>query len=381
MRNVFKTLYFPVVVAAAIGFSMADQALAQPDLTIVSWGGAYTRSQMLAQIKPFREQGERWINVEDYNGGLSQIRAQVESLNVKWDVVDLHMEDVLQGCEEGLLEKINHGMLAAAPNGTPARRDFLQDMLPECGAGTMVFSTIFAYDSERLRRRPPTKLADFFNLAKYPGKRGLRLSPKGALEWALLADGVAQDIIYTTLSREEGLRRAFAKLDTIKKHIIWWESGAEPEQLLAAGDVVMTSAWNGRIHEANQRKGRNFKIVWDSQLWEYDLWAIPKGSENRDMALEFIRFATTTDRLAAQTRYIPYGPARRSSLALVSDEIRPQLPNALQNTKNFLRIDNAWWAQNKRRMEREFFAWLRRESLLIEHWGTPDFPGSGFLRR
>jgi putative spermidine/putrescine transport system substrate-binding protein len=335
---------------------------------------------MLAVIRPFQEQTGGWVNVEDYNGGLNQIRAQVDSLNVKWDVVDLHMEDVLRGCKEGLLEKIDHGILELAPDGSEAQRDFLPDMLPECGVGTMVFSTVFAYDGERMKRRLPSRISDFFNLAKFPGNRGLRLSPKGALEWALLADGVPQDRIYTTLSREEGLRRAFAKLDTIKKHIIWWRTGAEPAQLLAEGAVVMTSAWNGRIHEANQRKRGNFVIVWDSQLWEYDLWAIPKGSENRSKALDFIAFATTTDRLAEQTNHIPYGPARRSSMSLISGEVRPKLPNALQNTENFLRIDNAWWAENQRRIDREFSDWLRRESLFIEHWGTPDFPGSSLPR-
>ena len=48
--------------------------------------------------------------------------------------------------------------------------------------------------------------ADFFDLERFPGKRGL---PKGArrnLEWALMADGVELNNIYQTL--ESGHERA-----------------------------------------------------------------------------------------------------------------------------------------------------------------------------
>ena len=33
----------------------------------------------------------RWVNVEDHNGGFAQIRTQVRSLNVKWDVVNIEI--------------------------------------------------------------------------------------------------------------------------------------------------------------------------------------------------------------------------------------------------------------------------------------------------
>ncbi len=36
-----------------------------------------------------------------------------------------------------------------------------------------------------------------------------------------------------------GVDRAFAKLDTIKDSVVWWEAGAQPPQLLADGEVVM----------------------------------------------------------------------------------------------------------------------------------------------
>ena len=143
-------------------------------------------------------------------------------------------------------------------------------------------------------------MADFFDLENFPGKRGLRRGPKPNLEMALMADGVPADYVYIVLSTEEGVDRAFAKLDTIKDSVVWWEAGAQPPQLLADGEVVMTTAYNGRIFNAVAAEGKPFTIVWDGQVYDIDLWAIPKGAPNKDLAMEFMVFSTETEQLAAQ---------------------------------------------------------------------------------
>ena len=111
----------------------------------------------------------------------------------------------------------------------------------------------------------------------------------------------------------EGLDRAFAKLDTIKSDVVWWEAGAQAPQLLADGEVVMTTAYNGRIFNAAIAEGKPFKIVWDAQSYENEMYAIPKGAPNKEEALQFIAFATSTEGLRASASYISYGPARKSS--------------------------------------------------------------------
>ena len=84
------------------------------------------------------------------------------------------------------------------------------------------------------------------------------------------------------LGTPEGVDRAFKKLDTIKKDVkVWWTAGAQPPQLLADGEVVMTTAWNGRIYDAVKNSGKNFKIVWDGQGMDFNLWAEPKGSQEQ----------------------------------------------------------------------------------------------------
>jgi putative spermidine/putrescine transport system substrate-binding protein len=351
----------------AIAGVAVEGAWAQGDLTVVSWGGAYTKSQMLAYVIPYEQANGVRLNVEAYNGGLKEIRDQVEAYNVKWDVVDMELGDVLRGCQQGLLEKIDHSVLPPAPDGTPAEQDFLPGMLPDCAVGQVIWSTVMVYNTERFKDDPPTTLADFFDTGKYPGKRGLRNSPKVNLEWALLADGVSAAQVYETLNTEAGLQRAFDKLDSIRDDVIWWEDGAEPSRRLAQGETVMSSAFNGRIYDAIADKRQPFRIVWDGQAWEYDMWAIPKRTERTsslEAAMAFVKFATDTQRLADQANYISYGPSRRSSLAILNQDIKSHLPTAPANAANALRIDAQWWAERQDVLERRFEHWRARRQFL-----------------
>jgi putative spermidine/putrescine transport system substrate-binding protein len=332
--------------------------MAQESLTIVSWGGAYTRSQVEAYHKPFAAMTGVKMRSEDYNGGLAQIKAQVDSGIVTWSLVDVELSDALRGCEEGILERIPPSILLPAPDGTQAEQDFLPGTLQECGVGTIVWSTVFAFNGDAWKGDRPTTPRDFFDTQRFPGKRGLRKSPRVNLEWALLADGVPASAVYEVLSTEAGVACAFAKLDTIKAHTVWWEAGAQPPQLLADGEVVMTSAYNGRLYDAMVKEGKHFVIVWDGQVWDIDLWVIPKGARPLKTIHRFIAFSTDTQRLADQTRYISYGPARKSSMPLVSEAVRRHLPTEQGNFARALQNNFEWWADHSDEMNERFAAWL-----------------------
>lgn len=330
------------------------------DLTFISWGGAYTRSQMLAFVRPWQRQTGLRIDVLDYEGGLAEIRSQVRSLNVKWDIVDLELSDAVRACDEGLLEKIDVTMLEPAPDGTPPEHDFIEGALTDCAAGTVIWSTVIAYDESKFTETKPQSLSDLFNLDQFPGKRGLRYTPKANLEWALLVDGVSPEDVYSTLETERGLNRAFAVLGRIKPHTIWWRSGEEAIRLLEEDEVVMTSAYNGRVYEASTTRGEPFRIIWDWQVWNIDLLGIPRESPNRQAAMDFIRFATATSQLAAQARHIPYGPVRRSALEQVAPTLRAHLPTAQANFRHALQIDAEWWAEHFPAINRRFEKWADR---------------------
>ncbi len=355
-----QLLPLAVAGATAIGLASAQSALAADALTIVSWGGAYTKSQVEAYHKPFMAKTGIKINSEDYNGGLAEVKAQVEAGNVTWDAVDVELSDAIRGCDEGILEPIDKSILPPAPDGTPATQDFIEGTLSECGIGLIVWSTVFAYDAGKFPGAKPSTIADLFDVKKFPGKRGLRKNAKVNLEWALMADGVAKGDVYKMLGTKAGLDRAFAKLDSIKDHVVWWEAGAQPPQMLADGEVSIASAYNGRLFNAIYKEKKPFNIVWDGQVWDIDLWVVPKGTKNLKNVLEFIKFSSDTQRLADQTLYISYGPVRKSSFPLVKADIQPHMPTAPNNFKNALQNDFEWWADHADEINERFNAWLAK---------------------
>ena len=151
---------------------------------------------------------------------------------------------------------------------------------------------------------------------------------------------------------------AFAALDRVKPHVIWWGAGAQPPQLFADGEVVMTSAYNGRLFNAIVKEGQPFQIVWDGQVWDYGAFVIPKGTPNRERALEFVRYATSPERLAALTQYISYGPARKSGVALVDEAMQAQLPTAVENFSLGVRSDAEFWTDYGDELNARILAWL-----------------------
>ncbi|HAH09492.1 MAG TPA: spermidine/putrescine ABC transporter substrate-binding protein [Alphaproteobacteria bacterium] len=360
----------PVSTPAAPIPGAAGQAkqFAGREVTVVSWGSAYTRSQIEAYHKPFAAQTGAKVASIDYNGGIAQIKTQVDSNTQFWDVVDMEVADAVRACDEGLLEKIDPAMLPPAYDGTPAMQDFIPNAIQPCSVTTIIFSHVVAFDTTKFPAdKQPSTLADFFDTAKFPGKRGLRkTSPKINLEMALRAAGVAGPDVYATLATPEGQAKAFAQLDKIRKDVLWWETGAQPPQLLADGEVAMTTGYNGRFFDAQIVEKKPFKIIWDGQIQEHDVLGIVKGAKNKDVALEFIRFATGTVPLAEQARFIAYGPARRSSLPLVSIhatagvDMKPHMPNAPENETNAMQVDAAWWAEYQEELNLRWAAWLAR---------------------
>ena len=359
----FKTLISVGITTTLLGASSAFAG----SITAVSWGGAYTASQVEAYHKPWTAKTGHTVISEDYNGGLAEIRSQVEAGNVTWDIVDVELPQAEAGCNEGIFEEIDPAILPNGADGSKATDDFIDGAIHDCAVANIVWSTIFAYDDARMTGAKPTSINDFFDTKKFPGKRGIRKSPTANLEMALVADGVPSSDVYDVLSTPEGVDRAFAKLDTIKDSAVFWEAGAQPPQLLADGEVVMTTAYNGRIFNAVAKENKPFVIVWDAQVFSIDLWAIPKGAKNKDLAMEFLAFSTATEQLAKQASYISYGPARKSSAALVSHydgrpdlPMGPQMPTAPENFKTAIPTNMEFWADNEDELNERFNAWMAK---------------------
>jgi len=361
MNKLFKQTLLATVAAGVVATAQAETTM-----VIVSWGGAYTKSQQRAYHQPYMDAnpGITIVNDDSASEGASKLRAQVEAGNVTWDLLDAEAPNAITLCDEGLVEEIDFDKdLAPAPDGTPASKDFGKSLISDCFIPQIAYSTTLGYRSD-IYDVAPTKMSDVFDLKNFPGKRSLEKRPDPNLEWALIADGVDPKDVYKVLDTKEGVDRAFAKLDTIKDQVIWWTKGSQPMQLLADGEVAFGSAYNGRLFEAIEVNKQPIKMLWDGQALQLDGWVVPKGAPNKAEVMKYLRFATDTQRLADQAKYISYGPLRASSAPMVGKhadlgiEMASHMPTAPENMKGAIFYDFEWWADNKDDLAERFESWL-----------------------
>jgi putative spermidine/putrescine transport system substrate-binding protein len=364
-----KTVYIASALTVAAGAAFAAAHMVN-ELTLVSWGGAYQASQVKAYSEPYAaNNGTTFIWDESSPEAVAKLRAMNEAGNITWDLVDVEAADAIRLCDEGLAMEIDADeVLAPAPDGTSASDDFGDMLVSDCFIPQIVFSTTFGYRTDKVPAgvEPPTSACDVFDLEKYPGKRALNKQPIANMEWALLCDGVPYEEVYDTLETEEGQARALAKLGTIKDQTLWWSASAEPIQWLADGEVFMASAYNGRLFSAIEEQGQPIGMAWDWQMFDLDGWVIPAGLPEERLArvLDFVKFATDTQRLADQAKYISYGPARASSAPLVGKhaelgiDMAPHMPTDPNNAKHTYVNNYNWWADYRDDLDAKFQAWL-----------------------
>jgi putative spermidine/putrescine transport system substrate-binding protein len=342
------TRLLPAAVVLAAG--LAAPAMAR-DLTVVSWGGAYQDAQRALYFEPFKAAGNP-MHDESWDGGIGVLRAKVEGGDSSWDVVQVESEELALGCEEGLFQPLNWDAIGG-------RDAYLPAAVNDCGVGAIVYNFILAYDGAKFKDGPKS-WADFWDVKKFPGKRAMRQGPKTNLEIALMADGVAPADVYKVLATPEGVDRAFRKLDELKPNLIWWTAGAQPPQMLAAGDVAMTTAYNGRIAAANTADKKDFKIVWTGSLFTIDSWVILKGSPNVDAATKFLAYMGKPENQAKLPTKITYGVTNKAATPLIAAEYLPGLPTNPANMSQAVELNAEFWLENIDSLTERFNTWAAK---------------------
>ena len=362
MRSTVRFATYAAVGVLAFGVASAAKA----DITVVSWGGAYTMSQQ-------RAYGDTWtggtVNWENYNGGLGEIRAQVEANNVQWDIVDVLPDQARVGCDEGLFEELPRDKFVPAPDGTPMDEELMVPLPNNCVVPQIWWSYAAFYDKTKFSGEKPKTMADFYDIEKFPGKRGIHSWANANIEMALVADGVDPKKVYEVMDTPEGIDRAFAKLDTIKDHIVFWSSGSKPLEFVKSGETVMALAYNGRVGDAILIEGEPFVVIWDGQVLEEEWLVMVKGSKNYDEALNFLIHASAPEQQAGQAKWVNYGPMRKSGLAIIKAgepwfntgiDILPHMPNRDEVMPRSVFANPEWWADNGDEVAERFAAWMAK---------------------
>jgi len=329
-----KLLATAVAAAMAFGISAAKAE----SVTIASWGGSYQEAQSKALFQPAAAKTGIEVKEETY-GGMSDVRLQVQTGAVTLDIVASGSGSASRAGAEGLLEELDYSIIDVST--------FYPTLKMKYCVGGDVFSTVYAWNTATYGENGPQSWADFFDVEKFPGKRAYRGKVAGALEPALMADGVAPEDVYKVLSSEEGIERALNKIRELKPHIdVFWSSGAQHAQLMKDGEVDMTTGWNGRFDNA-KKDGAKVAYSFNQALLDYDCFAIPKGAPNKDTAMKFLAEISKAEYQANLPKYITYGPTNKAAYdyPTIDKEVAKTLPSHPDNAKLQLPVDIEWYAK------------------------------------
>jgi putative spermidine/putrescine transport system substrate-binding protein len=328
---------------------------AQADqITVVGWGGTWDKAYKEGVWDPYSRATGAKIILEEWGGEIAKVRAQVQSGSITYDVVSVEAPAMEVGCAEGLFVP-----LSPEVTGDPAK--YHPGTLHECGVASDTWATILAYSKDAIPGDGPKSWADYFDTAKFPGKRGMLAGAQYTLENALMGDGVAPADVYKVLATPEGIDRAFKKLDSIKSDVVWWTSTTQAVQNLASGEVVMTDQYNARITNEIEAEKKNYAIVWDAGfLYGTDFWAIVKGSPNEKAGIELLKWFSQPENQAGFSKLYAYGTGRVEAADFIPAEQLAKLPTSPEHKSRSAAYDNAFWAENKEALEARFKAWLEQ---------------------
>lgn len=345
MKKITVILFLILVVSTIAACSSDSTSGDSDELIIMDWGGAITEAHVEAIFKPFEEKFGVTITVSsptDYG----RFRATVESGNPEWDVVNVDSDFVIRGANEGLLEELDYDVINA--DGV------VPELVHDYGVGAELFSVAISYNTDIYPEGShPTDWVEFWDTDNFPGPRSLWNYPTGTFEAALLADGVDPDDMYPL-----DVERALESMDKIKDHIdTWWTTGAQPPQMLASEEIHLAAAWNGRVMAARQ-EGAPVNVEYNNGIMMSDSWVVPKGAQNKDLAMKFINFALQTEQQAKFSSLIPYSPANLDALEIMDDELIQELGQTGENLESQLIVDLEWWVENFDEVNERFEEWL-----------------------
>ncbi len=318
----------------------APAAAAGTTLTFASYGGVYQEAQRKGWLEPYSAlTGVKFTESEDSLN--ATIKSQVETGQVTWDVVDVGNDFGLEANAD-VLEPLDFTLIK--------RDEILDGFVDTYRVADITYGVVLAYRTDKTNNQVPAGWADFFDLTKFPGKRGMYdYSAGGVFEVALMADGVAAKDLYPL-----DIPRALKKLDTIKDQLVLWPGGAKSQELIGSGEVAMSLMWNGRAWSAKNLDKKPVEIQWNQQILTADFLVVPKGTPNKAEAMKFIAWATCAQNNAAPSQYIPYGPTNKNSKPQADKVPDLAVSNVNDSTAYF---DDKWLVDNAKMLDDAWNAW------------------------
>lgn len=347
MKIMMKSFVLALCAAMLFGTSLA-MAASEKMVWVSYGGGRYGQSQRLAFYEPFSL--NTGVNVIETAWGseYSKLKAMVQSGKVDWDVVECAPSGMKLAIRDGLLEKIDYSKITV-----PKSVCFDGALMPY-GIGSISWPTMLMWNTDVFSGDDhPNSWADFWNVSKFPGDRSLQDTPRGNLEFALLADGVPKDKLYPL-----DVERAFKKLDEIKPYVaVWWSKGAQPPELVGSKEVVMSSVWVGRWWNA-MRESVPVNGTFNEGAMEIDYWVIPKGAPNKETVYKFYNwYLKNPDNHAWHALDFNVGFIVKDASKYLTDAQLAHLPSSPENFAMQFQLNSEWWVDNLEKMNERWQEW------------------------
>jgi len=348
-----KTMSLAALASLALAAGSIAPAVAE-DMTVVGFGGLIQDWSRTAYWQPFAKMTGIHLVEDTRDYGIGVIRTKVEGGANTWDVVSAEDIEVIQGCEEGLFQKLDWSKITGSASFGPGGK------LP-CGLAQIIYAMNLVYDGNRIKGDQPKTWVDFWNLQKWPGKRTMYKDPRDALEIALIADGVARDDVYKVLATPSGVDRAFGKLDAIKSNVLWWSNPGASRQMLISGDATLAATFGNAVINMNRQQQTNFKASFQDQVLHTDYFAIIKGTRHLASAEKLMDFYSRAEPQAKFSQMSGAGVPNKDALPLIQ-KADPEVAAVLNNTPEHLAIslrsDAQFWLEHYDDLNKRFTAWL-----------------------
>ncbi|WP_425864849.1 extracellular solute-binding protein [Arthrobacter sp. TWP1-1] len=323
-------------------------APANSTVTVTSYGGSYNDQFTQTILDPFAKQSGIKPTLLA-NTSLAALKAQVQSGDVQWDLVEITAPEYEAAVKEDLLEKFDYDIIS--DKGLPGYAK------AEYGIKYLSFLFVMAWDETVITNgQAPADWSQFFDQNRYDTKRSIynQLSDSSVLEAALMADGVPFDQIYP-LDVDRALRVLAATPG--KDRLLYHAANQEPIQQLTSREVSLSTSFNNRINAA-RADGAKLNFSPQNAVLAGDYFVVPKGAKNKEAAFKLMNFMSNdAEAGAAFDKVTNLTLANTPALSKLPQEIADTLPTSPKLADKILVRDDKWWAENLKATEQKFKLW------------------------
>jgi putative spermidine/putrescine transport system substrate-binding protein len=306
------------------------------------YGGALSEANKAVYFDSFQKEYGAAVTIAPADGARFILEAQNERNQVDLMEADGFFTVNLAG--QGLLEKLPDWV---------RRSDLVEPAYQDYSTGGYAYSIVQGHKKDQFSGRSPESWADFWDLEKFPGTRGLPKTFYGVAEAALLADGVSPEELYPL-----DFARAFRKLDEIKGEVYFYDFYGQGAQALQDGTVALAVLPNGRLFDL-ERSGQSVSTVWnEALLFSWGTPVIPVGAQHKDAAFALVDWMADPERQAELGRRIGYGPTTEAAFALLSPQELEKLPNSPQHRDVAVSVSAEVLAEQEQEYGRSYTEWL-----------------------